>query len=82
MAPGLLDNTEASTTLIDWAVVGKQKFPDNADSEEHARSLDLEDPLREFRGKFIIPSKAALKRKSLGKSGKSTVYFSCRESEE
>ncbi|KAJ9634401.1 Kynureninase (L-kynurenine hydrolase) [Knufia peltigerae] len=78
MAPGLLDNTEASTTLIDWAVVGKQKFPDNADSEEHARSLDLEDPLREFRGKFIIPSKAALKRKSLGKSvehDEDGIYF-------
>ncbi|WEW59085.1 Kynureninase (L-kynurenine hydrolase) [Emydomyces testavorans] len=32
---------------------------------EYAESLDAQDPLREFRGQFIIPSKADLKRKTL-----------------
>lgn len=75
MAPGLLDDTKASATLLDRTVVGKNNFPDNADGEEYARRLDSEDRLREFRKKFIIPSKAALKRKSLGKAGRSMALF-------
>lgn len=34
-------------------------------SRKYAESLDAEDPLREFRDQFVIPSKADLKRKTL-----------------
>ncbi|KAF2138877.1 uncharacterized protein K452DRAFT_276719 [Aplosporella prunicola CBS 121167] len=54
------------------------KFPSNADTEEYARSLDAEDPLRSFRDKFIIPSKESLKSKSLAKpdvSSERGIYF-------
>lgn len=35
----------------------------------HANSLDDQDPLRELRKEFIIPSKDDLKRKTLAKLG-------------
>lgn len=34
-------------------------------SKEYAQSLDKQDPLRDFRDEFIIPSKKDLKRKTL-----------------
>lgn len=38
-------------------------------TREYAESLDKQDPLKEFRKEFIIPTKADLKRKTLAKSG-------------
>ena len=37
-------------------------------SQEYAESLDAQDPLRQFRKEFIIPTKADLKRKTLHRS--------------
>ena len=53
-------------------------FPESADCEEYARSLDESDPLHGFRDKFIIPSKAGLKRKSLATTtpGQCSVHIS------
>lgn len=42
----------------------------NIDTLEHAQSLDQQDPLREFRSKFIIPSKADLKCTTIDHPGK------------
>lgn len=36
-----------------------------ASTKEYAQALDAQDPLRQFRGEFIIPSKNDLKRKTL-----------------
>lgn len=36
-----------------------------AHMREYAEALDAQDPLRQFRGEFIIPSKKDLKRKIL-----------------
>lgn len=41
------------------------KNDSNSYSKEFALSLDAQDPLRQFRGEFIIPSKKDLKRKTL-----------------
>jgi kynureninase len=51
--------------------IGKIDFPAEADTAEYARQLDSLDPLRTFRDKFIIPSKANLKAKRLTKPGMS-----------
>lgn len=40
------------------------------DTLGHARSLDKQDPLSEFRDKFIIPSKADLKCTTIDHPGK------------
>lgn len=50
-------------------VESKPQFPAEADSENYARQLDSQDPLRSFREKFIIPSKANLRSKILAKPG-------------
>ncbi|KAJ5105227.1 hypothetical protein NUU61_002574 [Penicillium alfredii] len=50
----------------------KPIFPAEAASKEYAASLDAADPLREFRDKFIIPSKANLATKKLAKPGLSS----------
>ena len=50
--------------------VSKPAFPANAASKEYAASLDAEDPLKHFRSKFIIPSKANIACKKLAKPGK------------
>lgn len=47
----------------------KPAFPAEAATQEYAASLDAADPLREFRDKFIIPSKANLATKKLAKPG-------------
>ncbi|KAK4942100.1 Kynureninase (L-kynurenine hydrolase) [Elasticomyces elasticus] len=77
MAPGILQETYNPTTVSDQTFAGKHSFPNDADSEEYARSLDSADPLRGFREKFIIPSKASLKRKSLSavKGDEDGIYF-------
>lgn len=41
------------------------KTDSNAFTREYAESLDAQDPLRDFRKEFIIPSKVDLKRKTL-----------------
>lgn len=54
------------------------KFPTEAHTEDYARSLDAQDPLRSFREKYIIPSKASLKSTTLSKPDQSSepcVYF-------
>lgn len=63
MAPGILEASEPQTSRV----VPKHVFPENSDSAEYARSLDASDPLREFRHKFLIPSKTSLKTTSLSK---------------
>lgn len=53
-------------------------FPANATTREYAESLDAADPLRSFRDKFIIPSKANLRATKLAKPGLSKdecIYF-------
>lgn len=62
MAPSLVAlPTEQSKTT--------SKFPSNASNREYAESLDSADPLKSFRNKFIIPSKANLKTTRLAKPG-------------
>ncbi|KAL1652020.1 Kynureninase (L-kynurenine hydrolase) [Diplodia intermedia] len=59
-------------------VESKPQFPADADSESYAQQLDSQDHLRSFRDKFIIPSKANLRSKSLAKPGLSPedgIYF-------
>lgn len=63
MAPGILAASEPQTSRV----VPKHVFPETGDSAEYARSLDASDPLREFRNKFLIPSKTSLKATSLSK---------------
>jgi kynureninase len=43
-------------------------------SREYAVSLDAQDPLRHLRPKFLIPSKAQLKAKSLPEAGKKCCF--------
>lgn len=43
----------------------RYKDDGNSYSKEFALSLDAQDPLRQFRSEFIIPSKKDLKRKTL-----------------
>lgn len=47
----------------------KPIFPSHAGTEEYAKALDSEDPLRSFREKFIIPSVANVESKKLAKPG-------------
>jgi kynureninase len=49
--------------------VAKPTFPAEAVRKEYAQSLDDKDHLRDFRDKFIIPSKANIKSKKLAKPG-------------
>lgn len=51
----------------------KPSFPENAASREYAASLDAADPLRGFREKFIIPSKANIASTILAKPSKPQV---------
>lgn len=68
MAPGIIEDVHTAQASATLKSIGpKHTFPEHADSAEYARSLDYSDPLRAFRAKFIIPSKAALKTKTLSK---------------
>ena len=49
----------------------KLAFSKEAGTQKYAQCLDSEDPLRSFRDKFIIPSKANFKSKNLAKPGPS-----------
>lgn len=60
-------------TLSNGTKPSKPAFPADADTKEYAASLDAADPLRGFRGEFIIPSKASIACKQLAKPGR---YFS------
>lgn len=51
----------------------KPTFPAEANTLEFAQSQDAKDPLRSYREKFIIPSKANTKTKKLVKPGKSPL---------
>ncbi|KAJ9602026.1 Kynureninase (L-kynurenine hydrolase) [Cladophialophora chaetospira] len=81
MAPGIIEETPVSHNLsTNQQSFPKQSFPENADHEDYARSLDAQDPLRRLRERFIIPTKASLKRKSLvsstvADSSEEAVYF-------
>lgn len=48
----------------------KPVFPAGAATREYAASLDAADPLKDVRGKFIVPSKANISCKKLAKPGK------------
>ncbi|CRG83149.1 kynureninase [Talaromyces islandicus] len=72
MAPGLVVPT------YDGQGETSSKYPSNSTSRQYAESLDRADPLRSFREKFIIPSKANLKTTKLAKPGLSqepSIYF-------
>ena len=81
MAPGIVNDTPLAHSLkTTQQHVPKHSFPENADTEDYARSLDAQDPLRHLREKYIIPTKASLKRKSLGSTTTASpseegVYF-------
>lgn len=51
----------------------KPVYPETAATKDYAASLDATDPLKAFRDKFIIPSKANISAKKLAKPGMSTV---------
>ncbi|KAI9737271.1 MAG: Kynureninase (L-kynurenine hydrolase) [Claussenomyces sp. TS43310] len=57
----------------------KPRFPTNANTEQYANWLDEQDPLRKFRGEFIVPTKESLKSKRLSKPDESSaepcIYF-------
>jgi kynureninase len=55
---------------------GKIVFPPEAITEEYARLLDSQDPLRSFRDKFIIPTKTSMKAKEIHQPGLFTPLFS------
>lgn len=55
----------------------KPVYPDHAGTKEYAASLDATDPLKDFRNKFIIPSKANINSKKLVKPGMLYNYLSC-----
>ncbi|EAS33333.2 kynureninase [Coccidioides immitis RS] len=71
----MVDSSKAPLPFRDSALSFKR---------EYAESLDAQDPLREFRNQFIIPSKADLKRKSLavaeGESPSSDCIYLCGNS--
>jgi len=52
----------------------KPSFPAEANLLEYAQSLDKKDHLRDFRSKFIIPSKANLKSQTFSTPGKPLIY--------
>ena len=66
MAPGILAAPDRQAEVT-TPVVTKHAFPDHANTADYARSLDSTDPLRDFRNKFLIPSKKSLKTTSLSK---------------
>jgi kynureninase len=74
MAPGILSaDATAETTqqpqpskgiLYRVNSAGDTDTDTDTGSEDHARSLDAADPLRDFRAKFIIPTRASLQARS------------------
>ncbi|KAH8805008.1 kynureninase [Xylogone sp. PMI_703] len=68
-----------SYAAYEYGAVTKPTFPQDATTCEYARSQDAKHPLREFRDKFIIPSKANIKTKALIKPDLSNtdpgIYF-------
>ncbi|RVX70188.1 Kynureninase 2 [Exophiala mesophila] len=68
MAPGILESEETRTTqAFNPSSMSKTTFPENGDTAEYAQSLDASDPLRQYRDKFLIPSKSSLKSTTLSK---------------
>lgn len=51
------------------ATTPKPTFEGDSNTLEYAKALDAKDPLRSFRDKYIIPSKANIKSKVLAKPG-------------
>jgi kynureninase len=72
MAPGLISADAIPETTqqplpskgILYPVNSAGDTDTDTDSEDHARSLDAADPLRDFRAKFIIPTRASLQARS------------------
>lgn len=64
-----VDSLALKTNSANGVKIPKPVFTKDADSKEYAASLDAADPLREFRDKFIVPSKANLASKKLAKPG-------------
>lgn len=79
MAPGILESGESRTKQSVYHGSSKSTFPENGDTAEYAQGLDASDPLREFRKKFLIPSKASLRSTALSKpdhdSDDKGIYF-------
>ena len=73
MAPGIVSDAPATYSQDDIHHISpKQAYPNNASSEEHAHTLDTQDPLRHFRDQFIIPTKTSIKATSLFSPTEST----------
>lgn len=65
-----VDNSTGAATGASLAIrSSKPVYPENAATKEYAASLDASDPLKDFRNKFIIPSKANINSKKLAKPG-------------
>ena len=83
MAPGIIIDAPATApSTKSSALTPNHVFPDNADSEAYATSLDATDSLRHFRDKFIIPTKDSLKSKSLESANLSDGDISPSKSED
>lgn len=63
--------SSSTLTTSGWTFRNMTKPHSDGDiiTSEYAERLDEQDPLRDFRNEFIIPTKADLKRKTLVKSG-------------
>jgi kynureninase len=53
----------------------KPSYPTEANTLDYAKSLDAKDHLRDFRSKFIIPSKANIKATTVSTPGISPQIF-------
>ena len=58
-----------SIAIEEQTKVSKVSYPKEANTLDYAKSLDARDHLREFRSKFIIPSKANLKATTVSTPG-------------
>ncbi|KAJ5726693.1 Kynureninase 2 [Penicillium malachiteum] len=70
--------TASEVNKTNGVKMSKPVFTTTAASKQYAAALDSEDPLRELRDLFIIPSKANLASKKLAKPGLSEdpcIYF-------
>lgn len=65
-----VDNSTGATSGVPLAIrSSKPVYPETAATKDYAASLDASDPLKDFRNKFIIPSKANINSKKLAKPG-------------
>jgi kynureninase len=64
-----------SIAIEEQAKALKPSYPTEANTLNYAKSLDTKDHLRDFRSKFIIPSKANIKATTVSTPGTSPQAF-------